>query len=158
MSPSSAGSLTRWQTWRRSLNASPLDLWECKFPNVAVHHRCVRGVGDASEVQRILKDALRKIPFPYNGMTGPDVWEKGPVLEREHYFDDFAKKHISDEDYESVKALAAKLGMRTFRDYHDQYFEMDYLSLCDILDVSRQVPCQSRRGSCPLPRHSWCGS
>ena len=107
------------------------------FPNVTTHHRCTKGIEEATMVQDILKSALRKIPFPYNGMTGPEVWSKSAVLEREHYYDDFAKKHISDQDYESVQALVAKLGMTTFRDYHDQYFEMDYLALCDIFEAFR---------------------
>ena len=107
------------------------------FPNVTTHHRCTRDIADAGRVQDILKDALRKIPFPYNGMTGPEVWDKPPVLEREHYYDDFARKHISEEDYDTVKTLARKLGMTTFRDYHDQYFEMDYLALCDIFETFR---------------------
>ncbi len=34
------------------------------FPNVTTHHRCTRDIADASLVQDILKDALRKIPFP----------------------------------------------------------------------------------------------
>jgi hypothetical protein len=107
------------------------------FPAVTTHHRCTRGIEDAMTVQNILKDALRKIPFPYRGMTGPDVWDKDAVLEREHFYNDFEKKQITDDEYESVKVLAVKLGMRTFRDYHDQYFEMDYLALCDIFETFR---------------------
>ena len=76
-----------------------------------------------------MKDLMRKIPFPYNGLTGPDVWNQPAVLPKAAYFDDFAKADISETDYAFVQEIVSKYGMLTFREYHDCYLSTDVLAL-----------------------------
>ena len=102
------------------------------FPILQCHHPFVRDVADTAETMRRMGDLVRKIPFPYNGLTGPEVWDKAPVLPKELYFDDFAQKGISDDDYSFTHGVAAKCEMQTFRDYHDCYLSTDILALADV--------------------------
>ena len=112
------------------------------FPIVCGFHTYARDWEmelSTNDVTRRLKDLMRKIPFPYRGLTGPEVFDQPPRLARELYFDEFSKKGISDEDYEFVQTLSDKLGLTTFREYHNCYLDTDVLALADVFESFRKT-------------------
>ena len=81
---------------------------------------------------------LRKLPMPFDYMTGPEVWNESAVWDVKKY----ASKLKSQSEEELVKEHALLretcyiLGLQSFAQVHDTYLYMD-LSLSDIMEAFR---------------------
>lgn len=110
--------------------------YDSAFPNMLRFHPYVKG-SEVSPAHRF-KLLLKKIRFPYNGLTGPGVWSEEALLPVAAYHDDFAKKPISPEELLEVKEIIEECCMACFRDYHDCYLHTDVLTTADIFEAFRK--------------------
>jgi hypothetical protein len=78
---------------------------------------------------------MRKAPFPYRALTGPECFNRPPLLPQEEYYDDLKEKPCSDKDYDWLKDVTRS--MRDFGDFHDHYLAMDVLGLADCFENFR---------------------
>ena len=83
---------------------------------------------------------LRKLPMPFDKMSGPEVWERPAVWSLEDYKSPL--NGASDEELSEKHKLLAEtckvLGFETFRRVHNCYLMMD-LSLADIMETFRTM-------------------
>ena len=80
---------------------------------------------------------LRKLPMPFDEMTGPSDWSRGPVWQQHEYDSELAGRRCDDETYRSICETAWAMCWLDFRQYHDCYLHMD-LALADVMEAFRR--------------------
>ena len=84
---------------------------------------------------------LRKLPMPFEHMSGPEVWARDPVWPRRCYDSmldppTVQAKQKKDQAYQLLVETAGAMGWQTFREMHDSYLFMD-LALSDVMEAFR---------------------
>ena len=67
----------------------------------------------------------RKGVYPYVYIDSPKRMEENQLPPKEAFYFDLNDEHITDEDYEHAHKVWKTLGMKTMRDYHDLYNQVD---------------------------------
>jgi hypothetical protein len=102
------------------------------FPAMHKHHP----LGGS---ERRLNLLLRKVPFPYSSMRGPECFSGPAILPREAYTNDLSGEPISDAEFRVLHKVVDMLDEKTFRGYHDVYLWTDVLALRDCMEAFRDT-------------------
>ena len=81
----------------------------------------------------------RKGVYPYAYMDSVDRFKESKLPPKEDFYNDLAKQHITEEDYEFVKKLWKTFRLKNLGELHDLYMETDTLLLADVFQNYRQV-------------------
>lgn len=78
--------------------------------------------------------------FPYDWFD--DINKLNMPIEdlRQHHFDNSMRKEkLTDADWLGIKYLIKKLNMKTFKDYHDYYLDIDVAGHIDVIRSYREI-------------------
>lgn len=81
---------------------------------------------------------LKKQPFCYDYLDGPEKLTETILPPRAAFFDRLSETEISDSDYEHVQRVWNAMGMRTLQDFLETYLLSDVLLLADVLSIFRK--------------------
>ena len=92
---------------------------------------------------------LKKIPMPFDVLTGPECWNWPALLPQEAYDSVLTGERCSDEKYAEIREIVEFFGFATFGEFHDAYLHTD-MALADVLEHYRETfyehfkldPCQ----------------
>jgi hypothetical protein len=76
---------------------------------------------------------MRKNAYPYSWVSGPHKFNAERLPPKEDFFNDLNKEAISDAEYEHSLLIWETFSMKTFKDYHTLYLELDVITLADVL-------------------------
>ena len=82
---------------------------------------------------------LRKGVYPYDYMNGPERLLETQLPPKSAFYSKLNNKDISDEDYTHAQKIWKEFEMKTMKDYHDLYLELDVLLLADVFENFREV-------------------
>ena len=82
---------------------------------------------------------LQKGVYPYDYMDSPERLLETQLPPKSAFYSKLNNKDISDEDYTHAQKIWKKFGMKTMKDYHDLYLELDVLLLADVFENFREV-------------------
>ena len=82
---------------------------------------------------------LKKGIYPYDYMVSVERFEETELPKKESFFSKLNDEGVSEEDYEHAKKVWEEFEMKTFREYHDLYNQLDVLSLADVFENFRDV-------------------
>ena len=82
---------------------------------------------------------LRKGVYPYDYVDNPERLQETQLPPKSAFYSKRNNKDISDEDYTHAQKIWKKFGMKTMKDYHDLYLELDVLLLADVFENFREV-------------------
>ena len=82
---------------------------------------------------------LRKGVYPYDYVDSPEKLSETQLPQKSAFYSKLNKKDISDEDYNHAQKIWKEFGMKTMKDYHDLYLELDVLLLADVFENFREV-------------------
>ena len=82
---------------------------------------------------------LRKGVYPYDYMDNPERLQETQLPPKSAFYSKLNNKDISDEDYTHAQKIWKDFGMKTMKDYHDLYLELDVLLLADVFENFREV-------------------
>ena len=80
----------------------------------------------------------RKGVYPYTYMDGWEKFEETSLPPKSAFYNDLAKCHISDNDYEFAQKLWNTFGLKNMGELHDLYMETDVALLADIFENFRE--------------------
>ena len=75
--------------------------------------------------------------YPYIYMDSYERFDKDKLPEKEAFFSDLSKEHISQEDFEFLHKLWKEFGLKNLGELHDLYMETDVYLLADVFDIFR---------------------
>ena len=82
---------------------------------------------------------LKKGIYPYDYMDSVERFEETKLPKKESFFSKLNGEGVSEEDYEHAKKVWKEFEMKTFREYHDLYNQVDVLLLADVFENFRDV-------------------
>ena len=82
---------------------------------------------------------LRKGVYPYDYVDNPERLQETQLPPKSAFYSKLNNKDISDEDYNHAQKIWKEFGMKTMKDYHDLYLELDVLLLADVFENFREV-------------------
>ena len=82
---------------------------------------------------------LRKGVYPYDYMDSPERLLETQLPPKSAFYSKLNNKDITDEDYTHAQKIWKEFGMKTMKDYHDLYLELDVLLLADVFENFREV-------------------
>ena len=82
---------------------------------------------------------LKKGIYPYDYMDSVERFEETELPKKEAFFSKLNGEAVSEEDYEHAKKVWNEFEMKTFREYHDLYNQLDVLLLADVFENFRDV-------------------
>ena len=80
---------------------------------------------------------LRKGVYPYEYMDGRKKFEKESLPDKEYFYSQLNKEHISDEDYAHAHEVRNTFNITNLEEYHDLYVQSDTALLADVLENFR---------------------
>ncbi|CAE7821899.1 unnamed protein product, partial [Symbiodinium necroappetens] len=82
---------------------------------------------------------LKKIPMPFERMSGPECWEMDPVMpDRSYYNSRLTGEVCSEAKYEEIQKIVDFFGFNTFGEFHDAYLHTD-MALADVIEAYREA-------------------
>jgi len=88
---------------------------------------------------------LSKQIYPYDYMTGPEVYADLELPSKEKFYDGLNEKAISEADYEHAKKVWREMNCKTFRDFTRFYSISDALLLADVFENFRDSAFESQQ-------------
>ena len=82
---------------------------------------------------------LRKGVYPYNYMDSPGRLLETQLPPKSAFYSKLNNKDITDEDYNHAQKIWKEFEMKTMKDYHNLYLELDVLLLADVFENFRGV-------------------
>ena len=105
--------------------------------------------GDGTDSSRIMHTknrfqektslCLRKGVYPYDYVDNPERLQETQLPPKSAFYSKLNNKDISDEDYTHAQKIWKEFGMKTMKDHHDLYLELDVLLLADVFENFREV-------------------
>jgi hypothetical protein len=77
--------------------------------------------------------------FAYDWFDSLEKLNHTSVPSQGDFFNKLSNKHISNEDYDTIKRVWRETGCRTWKDYHDWYLKADVFGLCDVFESFRNL-------------------
>ena len=81
---------------------------------------------------------LRKGVYPYEYMDSCKKFEEESLPDKESFYGELNKEHITEEDYPHTKKVFNK-HCKNMGDYHDLYVQADTLLLADVFENFRNI-------------------
>ena len=110
--------------------------------------------------EKVLEELiLCKQVYPYDYMTGPEVYNETKLPAQEKFYDGLNQKPLSDKDYAHAQKVWDYFGFKTFRDFTRFYSITDALLLADVFENFRDTAFEAQNLD-PLykwsaPGYSW---
>ena len=82
---------------------------------------------------------LRKGVYPYDYVDNPEKLSETQLPPKSAFYSKLNNKDISDEDYTHAQKIWKEFEMKTMKDYHNLYLELDVLLLADVFENFREV-------------------
>ena len=97
--------------------------------------------------------------YPYDYMDNWGRFDECELPPKESFYNELAKTHISDQDYERAKTVWSNFNIRDLGESHDLYLATDVLLLTDVFENVRDM-CLDYYGLDPahyytLPNFAW---
>ena len=89
------------------------------------------------ELPRIIRET--KGTFAYDWFDSLEKLNHRSVPSKHDFFNKLSNKHISDEDYETIKRVWSETNCQTWKDYHDWYLKADVFGLHDVFESFRNL-------------------
>ena len=86
-----------------------------------------------------ITSCLRKGVYPYDYMDSPKRLEETQLPPKKAFYSKLTKQKCSDENYKHAQKIWKEFNMKTMKDYHDLYLELDVLLLADVFENFREV-------------------
>lgn len=101
----------------------------------------------------------KKGVYPYDYMTGFDVYKEKQLPNKKAFYNSLTETHISEEDYERAQYVWNLFNMKTLKDYHDLYLKTDVFLLADVFENFRRLALENYKLDpvhyVSLPSYSW---
>ena len=88
---------------------------------------------------------LKKGYFPYKYFDNFKRFEETKLPEIEHFYNDLKEEDISQEDYKHACRVFETFKLKSFKEYHDLYLELDTVLLTDVFEQFRQSTLQEHK-------------
>ncbi|CAE7855129.1 unnamed protein product [Symbiodinium microadriaticum] len=112
------------------------------FPLLAERHPHFKGAElheDEGYRAQVWSMLLKKIPMPFERLTGPECWGMPALMPDKSYYDSrLAGERCSDAKYEEISEIVDFFGFKTFGEFHDAYLHTD-MALADVLEAYREA-------------------
>ena len=82
---------------------------------------------------------LRKGVYPYDYVDSSKRLKETQLPPKKAFYSKLTNQDCSDEDYEHAQKTWKAFNMKTIKDYHDLYLELDVLLLADVFENFREV-------------------
>ena len=82
---------------------------------------------------------LRKGVYPYDYVNSSKRLEETQLPPKKAFYSKLTNQDCSDEDYKHAQKVWKEFNMKTMKDYHDLYLELDVLLLADVFENFREV-------------------
>ena len=82
---------------------------------------------------------LRKGVYPYDYVDSPKRLKETQLPPKKAFYSKLTNQDCSDEDYEHAQNIWKVFNMKTMKDYHNLYLELDVLLLADVFENFREV-------------------
>ena len=82
---------------------------------------------------------LRKGVYPYDYVDSPERLQETQLPPKSAFYSKLTKQDILKVDYIHAQKIWKEFGMKTMKDYHDLYLELDVLLLADVFENFREV-------------------
>jgi hypothetical protein len=76
---------------------------------------------------------MRKNAYPYTWVSGPRKFNATELPTMAEFYNDLNKEAISQEEYDLAHLIWKEFSMKSFREYHILYLELDVILLADVL-------------------------
>ena len=80
---------------------------------------------------------LRKGVYTYEYMDSWKKFERESLPDKDYFYSELNKEHISDEDYAHAHEVWNTFNIRNLGEYHDLYVQLDTALLADVLESFR---------------------
>ena len=99
---------------------------------------------DFKNIKRYYKDKnlvllTRKEVYPYEYMNSLETLKETQLPPREAFYSKLNDEGISDEDYTHAQKVWKTFEMKTLKDYHNLYNQVDVLLLADVFENFRDI-------------------
>ena len=82
---------------------------------------------------------LKKIPMPFEKLTGPECWDMEAVMPDKSWNDSGLSSELcSDAKYAEIQKIANYFSFESFGEFHDAYLHTD-MALADVLEAYREA-------------------
>ena len=82
---------------------------------------------------------LKKIPMPFEKLTGPECWDMEAVMPHKSWYDSRLSGELcSDAKYAEIQKIANYFSFESFGEFHDAYLHTD-MALADVLEAYREA-------------------
>ena len=82
---------------------------------------------------------LRKGVYPYDYVDSPERLQETQLPPKSAFYSKLTKQDILKVDYIHAQKIWKEFGMKTMKNYHDLYLELDVLLLADVFENFREV-------------------
>ena len=82
---------------------------------------------------------LRKGVYPYDYVNSSKRLEETQLPPKKAFYSKLTNQDCSDGDYKHAQKVWKEFNMKTMKDYHDLYLELDVLLLADVFENFREV-------------------
>ena len=106
-------------------NKTPYDTLIKKFPNT--YQLCNK---DLNKFELL----LRKGVYPYEYMDSWKRFKEESLPDKESFYSELNKEHITDEDYAHAQKVWNTLNIQNLGEYHDLYVQSDTALLADVFE------------------------
>ena len=106
-------------------NKTPYDTLIKKFPNT--YQLCNK---DLNKFELL----LRKGVYPYEYMDSWKWFKEETLPDKEYFYSELNKEHITDEDYAHAQKVWNTLNIQNLGEYHDLYVQSDIALLADVFE------------------------
>ena len=82
---------------------------------------------------------LRKGVYPYEHMDKWKRFKEDKLPDKESFYSELNKKHITDSDYEHSQKVYDTFNIKNLGEYHDLYVQLDTAKLADVFENFRNT-------------------
>ena len=88
---------------------------------------------------------LKKGHFPYKYFDSFDKFEETGLPAKECFYNNLREEPISQEGYDHACKVFETFKLKSFKEYHDLYLELDTVLLTDVFEQFRESTLQEHK-------------
>ena len=112
------------------------------FPLLAERHPVFAAAElceDRNRREQVWSKLLKKIPMPFEKLTGPECWDLPALMPDKSYYNSRLSGEIcSDAKYKEIAEIVDFFGFKSFAEFHDVYLYTD-MALADVVEAYREA-------------------